>query len=321
VTHPRVREWLGNDENFVRKRAPDVRREFLSWLDGRPDGRPFFAFLNYYDAHGPYEPPEPYRSRLAAGTPRGGLSPLHRWNSDPFGPPPREAEIERERAAYEGSIASLDADLARLLAALDERGLRENTIVIIAADHGEEFGEHGVFDHGNSLYEESLHVPLLIRWPSRVPAGRVVETSASLVRLGATVTDLVGLGGTGVFPGASLVPLWGPAASPDTAGHVLSEVSHAPRLPDWFPVSKGDMASLMGTRWHYIRNGDGTEELYDLAGARMHDLVGLVGLVGASGSERGLSESEREATEALRALRSEMDARRPGLAPAGGSAP
>lgn len=275
VNHPRVRYWVGSDENFVRKSAAQVNDGFLRWLD-RPatDGRPFFAFLNYYDAHGPYQPPEPFRSALASGEPRSGLSPLHRWNSDPFGAPPTEVEIEQEREAYEASIAYLDSELGRLFAELERRELLANSVVIVVSDHGEEFGEHGVFDHGNSLYLEGLHVPLVIRYPEAVPAGQVIDGPVALTDLAATVLDLTDLDGTGLFPGRSLAAWWSEGAN--EPGPVLSEVSFAPGLPEWFPVSRGDMKSLVGARWHYIRNGDGVEELHDLI-SDPHEGVDVVG--------------------------------------------
>jgi arylsulfatase A-like enzyme len=274
---PLVRRLAGSDENFVRKTAADVNQSFLSWLDARADSsRPFFAFLNYYDAHAPYMPPEPYRSAFATGSPRGGVSPLHRWNSDPFGPVPPPDVIRMEREAYEGAIAYLDAEIGRLVDRLAGDGMLENTLVIITSDHGEEFGEHAVFDHGNSLYMEGLHVPLAMRFAD-LPPGAVVERPVSLRDLPATVVDLLGLADDSPFPGQTLVAEWD-ARRPEVSRTVLSEVTLAPRLPDWFPVSQGDMQSLVSGRWHFISGGTG-EELYDIASdlAEMDDLTGRAG--------------------------------------------
>lgn len=253
---------LGRDENLVRKDAATVNRQFLDWLEGQDD-RPFFAFLNYYDAHGPYQPPEPYRSQFAAGEPRGPVSPLHRWLEDPFTDVPDDTAVLREERAYEAAIAALDAEIGRLLEALAERGALDNTILIITSDHGEEFGEYGAYDHGNSMYIDGLHVPLIIRWPGRLPAGGRIGAPVSLRSIPATIAALLGLDDT--FPGASLVDSsdW----SADLSGQppVVAEVEQGIRLPDWFPVSRGDMASLTDEDWHLIRNGDGRLELYPLA--------------------------------------------------------
>ena len=256
------RDLLGTDENFVRKTAADINAEFLDWLSGRDDERPFFAFLNYYDAHAPYMPPEPFRSRFADGAPRGAISPLHRWNSDPFGPPPPPAVIEQERDAYEAAIAWLDDEIGALLRELERRDMFDNTIVVVTSDHGEEFGEHGLFDHGNSMYLENLHVPLIVAYPAALSGGIRVETAVSLTGLPQMIVRLAGFADDDAFPDARLAHVLAGAAT--ATSPALSDVTHATGLPDWFPVSRGDMVSLVTDRWHYIRNGDGIEELYDL---------------------------------------------------------
>ncbi|MFQ5745775.1 MAG: sulfatase-like hydrolase/transferase [Gemmatimonadota bacterium] len=267
-----LRRLVRTDENVARKGARQVGEEFLDWLP-REDGRPFFAFLNYFDAHGPYMPPEPFRSEFAGPDgPRGGMSPLHRWNGHPDGPPPPPDVIEKERRAYAGAIAYLDSELGRLFERLDEEGHLDHTLVVIASDHGEEFGEHGVFDHGNSLYLPGLRVPLLLVFPGRVPEGARVRTPVSLTDLPATILSLLDPSDTPRLPGRVLLPAApgglaasdGGAPPAGTNGAVLSEVSYAPRLPAWFPVSGGDMVSLVSGRFHYIRDGRGREELYDL---------------------------------------------------------
>lgn len=281
ITHPGVRTLVGSDENFVRKSAGDVNGAFLRWLDDGPTSRPYFAFLNYYDAHAPYMPPEPYRSRLATGDPRGGISPLHRWSADPFSPPPGAEDVAREREAYEGAIAYIDAEIGRLIDALRERGRLGRTVIVVTSDHGEEFGEHGLFDHGNSLYMDGLHVPLVIRLPTGAAAGEVVRRPVSLRSLAATLSDLAGLSPS-PFPGPSLREAWeGPwgeadRGKPPEHAPVLSEVSRASGLPDWFPVSRGDMRSIVLGDWHYIRHEDGAEQLYEtrMDPEERRDLVG-----------------------------------------------
>jgi arylsulfatase A-like enzyme len=110
-----------------------------------------------------------------------------------------------------------------------------------------------------------LHVPLLISFPSRVPAGRTVREPVTLRDLPATVVDLLQLEGGPRFPGASLARYWDSVREAGNAviDPPLSEVRGKPWKPKWFPVHKGDMQSLVDDRYHYIRNGDGREELYD----------------------------------------------------------
>ena len=261
----RVRTILQNDEHLNRKSAAHINDEFLSWLD-RKRNRPFFAFLNYYDAHGPYLPPAPY-DRMFGARAHGKLSPLHRWNWDParrHGDLSAQ-ELNEEIAAYDGALAYLDEQLDRLFKSLAERGMLENTVVIITADHGEEFGEHAVYDHGNSLYLPSVHVPLLISYPAGVPAGARISAPVTLRDVPATILDLAQVRDT-ALPGESLARFW--SAQEASENLIVSEVKHATGHPDWFPVSKGDMRGLVAAPYRYIRNGDGTEELYDIGADR-----------------------------------------------------
>ena len=166
--------------------------------------------------------------------------------------------------AYDGSIAYLDDQLGRLLERLEDRGTLENTIVIVTSDHGEEFGEHGTMFHGHSLYMPLLHVPLVISYPPRVPARRIYRP-VSLRDIPATILDLLRSADKSRVPGGSLVPSWSDGDDTGSGSAVLSEVKRNPRTPRSFPVHKGDMQSLVYGNMHYIRNGDGREELYDLA--------------------------------------------------------
>jgi len=261
-----VRRLWGSPEILGRKTAADVNRDFLEWLPTERS-RPFFAFLNYFDAHEPYLPPSPYD--LAFG-------PEHRQGNQPFMNLIRNAfridkwtmsehEARAERNAYEGAVAYVDDNIGQLLRVLEKRGLLDNTLIIITSDHGEQFGEHELFDHGNSLYLPLLHVPLLISFSGRVPSGRVVREPASLRNLAATVVDLIGLQGDSPFPGISLRGYWDGSLDFNRLGKnsLLSEVSPGYPRPAWYPVSKGEMRSFVVDRYHYIVNGDGREELYD----------------------------------------------------------
>jgi len=149
-----------------------------------------------------------------------------------------------------------------------------NTIVIVTADHGEEFGEHGVFYHGNSLYQTVARVPLILNWNGHLPAGRTVDTPVSLRDLAATVMDLTGAESAQPFPGRSLGRFWkqerqaGPAT--DT---LLMKVSYSPRLPRGTPVSRGTMNAVQLGGYRLIVNGDGVEELYQFHDSlEQHDL-------------------------------------------------
>lgn len=224
------------------KRAPRVTDEFLAWQQADSQGsrseRPYFAFLNYFDAHKPHEPPEPWATKFVKVTPR-------------------------ELGRYEGEVALIDHEVGRLLDSLKGRGVLERTIVVITSDHGEHFGEHGLNGHGNSLYLPVLHAPLIIRYPRTVPAGVRVTESVSLRDLAATILDLSGAGTPHAFPGASLAGTWRQGDA-KARSEIVAELSKGIRTAPNLPVSRGSMRTLIDSSWHYIRNGDGREELYDL---------------------------------------------------------
>jgi arylsulfatase A-like enzyme len=255
-----LREFLRTDQVLNRIPAPAISSGFLGWIEQR-DRHPFFAFLNYLDAHGPYLPPAPF-DRQFAGVPRDGdLSPMRRFLVHPTRDLPPAKVVQAEIDQYDGALAYLDQQLGGLFAELERRGELENTIVVVTADHGEEFGEHGLFGHGNDLYRPAVHVPLVIRFPSAVPSGGEISTPVSLKDLAATVLDLAGYSADSVFPGRTLARLW--QDEPPDGEPLISEVSKGIRTPAWYPVSLGDMASVVIDGHRYIRNGDGREELYD----------------------------------------------------------
>lgn len=216
-----------------RKLATDVTGEFLRWQSS-VGNRPFMAFLNLYDAHLPYDPPAPWDTKFSAAR-----TPLDR---------------------YDGGIAYMDATLGGLFTELRARGVLDRTLVIVTSDHGEGFGEHGLFDHGNSLYRTELHVPLLLRYPPRVAAGRRVSEAVTLRDLSATVLDATGgKPGTDSLPGVSwLALLDGRGGSSPVVAEVSAGINTAPHLP----VTRGAMKAIVSDSLHYIRNGDGVEEAY-----------------------------------------------------------
>jgi arylsulfatase A-like enzyme len=188
-----------------RKRAADVNRAFLAWLDHGSD-RPFFALLNYLDVHDPYITVAPYDTSFSARPARGDVinfqfQPHAFRRKATIG----TADVQAEIDAYDGCLRYLDSQLGALFAELERRGLDGETLTIITADHGESFGNHDLFGHGNSLYFETLHVPLVVIWPGHVPAGRRLPQVVGLDRLPATVEQLVEPSATRrVFPGRSL---------------------------------------------------------------------------------------------------------------------
>jgi arylsulfatase A-like enzyme len=257
-------KWIKNQS----RNAEGINRSFLGWLKRQEPPLPFFAFLNYLDAHEPFLAPREQLTHF-------GTSPKSRrdyellleyWDVNKLNLTRPEVTLAHD--AYDDCIAHLDRQVGLLLADLDRRGILENTVVIITSDHGEEFGEHGVFNHGYSLYMHEVHVPLLILSPA-APTGRVIADPVSLRDVPATVVDLLGLGTGSPFPGGSLASLWMPAApnGRPPISPALSEVSNSIELSPLRgkgPTQRGYAMSLVAGAQHYIRDSAQTEELYDL---------------------------------------------------------
>ena len=256
-----IRRLTGYQDLLNRKSAAELNHDFLTWIS-RNDQRPFFAFLNYFDAHEPFLPPSPFATTFGPnGRPKKNLIMAPEQNRNWT-----ENEIQLERDAYDGSIAYLDQQLGLLFDELQRRGKLANTLVIITSDHGEEFNEHNIMGHGYDVYLPTLHVPLLIQLPLRVPAGASVSDVVSLRDLPATVMDLLKLNDKPSFPGNSLARYWDASRNAKSGADdaSLSELDFAPNLPASYPLARGNMKSLVASPYHYIRNGDGSEELYNL---------------------------------------------------------
>ena len=272
-----VRRMVGSHDNLPRRTATEITDQFLGW-HADVDGRPFFAFLNYFDAHETYLPPPPFDRAFGEGPPPGSpavVQDVRRSLRRDWAQRPAD-EIRREVNMYDGAIAYLDAELDRLLATLQARGVLDDTLVIVTSDHGEQFGEHGLFLHGNSLYRPLLDVPLLLRFPASAPAARRVTARVTLRDIAATVLDLLGVTDPVGLPGVSLARHWTGARSNPTNNIAIAEVREAAWARTWapsYPAAKGDMASVTDDDYHYIRNGDGSEELYAIAdAAEQHNL-------------------------------------------------
>jgi arylsulfatase A-like enzyme len=296
-----LRRISGSDELLNRKTASHLRTDLVDWLDSRPS-RPFFAFVNFFDAHEPYEPPDDLRARFAPGYERSDVEHRHnllrgvnarrveRWTMTP-------EEIAGEVGLYEGAIAALDAELGRIVQELDVRGLLDSTLVIVTSDHGEQMGEHDLHGHLQSVYQPVTHVPLLVRLPGGASAARV-DRAVSLRDLPATVLDLIGADPT-QFPGTSLASLWSPPPNGDslalaesTASPAHAQLRRGQVDQPWYPIASGRaMHSFVVDGLHYICNPDATEELFDLRRDpdELDNLVGTPAADSAIASFRTLS--------------------------------
>ena len=256
-----------------RKDAASIRRALLNWLaDRREPDRPFFAFLNLLDAHDPYRLPDgvPYRFMNYTAT-SDEFRAIELWRGLDKTKLPRSV-IAMARDFYDDCLLYIDEQLGILFDELQRRGVLEKTLIVVTSDHGEGLGEHGLFDHGESLYRTEIRVPLVIVPPSGLQTSAVVDEPVSLRDLPATIVDLVGQGTGSPFPGASLTRFWGESGSKGVRSArvddpVISELTAPnPARPNQgrSPAAQGPLVSLAKGDFVYIRNeGDGREQLFN----------------------------------------------------------
>lgn len=162
-----LQRFLEGPDSYQRPDSEATVEEVIRWMRERPEER-FFAYVHLLPPHSPYDPPEPFAGRLDseyAGTVHGSVNTLAKLAG--FQQAITLRDLEHLRLEYQENLAFADHLVGRLVEGLEGRGLLERTIVIVASDHGEAFREHGMLLHGTALYEEQIHVPLVIRFPAR----------------------------------------------------------------------------------------------------------------------------------------------------------
>jgi arylsulfatase A-like enzyme len=199
---------FSNQLNGYQLRSQDVRRPLLDHLlHRRHPERPLFAYLHTVDPHAPYAPTgrdrrfaEERPGRLPDSQYRPSTFMIEELGEDP-------AEVDHLRALYQGEVAHADRQLGRFLDMLRHLDLYDGSLVVVLSDHGEEFGEHGGFDHGRTVYEEMVRVPLIVKYPHGRWAGTVVDRRVSTVDLVPSILRAVGAdAGGAAFDGESLLP-------------------------------------------------------------------------------------------------------------------
>jgi arylsulfatase A-like enzyme/Flp pilus assembly protein TadD len=213
----------------LERRAEEVANHAMGWLSHHQQ-TPFFMWLHFYDAHEPYDPPEPFKSHYA---------------SEP----------------YDGEIAYTDSVVGSVLEVLERHGLFENTVIAVAADHGEAFGEHGERWHGVFLYDETIHVPLLLKLPGEKFAGKRVEARVALADIAPSLLQAARVTIPSTMQGQSLFPL---IDTPKSAGReskppdraIYSESDYAHRAFGW-----SELRSWRVQKYLYVQAPK--KELYD----------------------------------------------------------
>ena len=282
----------GANLGSVQRAGPETIAHALEWLDERRDGSrdeplaeavpsngrdgetrgtteqpPFFLWLHLFDPHDPYEPPEPFRSQY-------------------------------EGRPYDGEVAYTDSLIGDFRNALEQRGLFDEAIVVLTADHGEGLGDHGESHHGFFVYDSTVHVPLIVRLPGGVEGSRVVAEAVSHVDIAPTLTELADLDGGGVVQGRSLLLSMAGMDDPAAERGVYAESFYALDHYGWAPLR-----SLRTADYKYIETPD--PELYAL----LEDPRELVNVLL---EQRGVS---RELRRAVLDLAAELDNAAPEATP------
>ncbi len=206
--------------NILVRRAGTTTDAALRWLDEHKE-KHFFLFVHYFDPHLTYDPPQPFRERFADAQDAHSNNYLFGINKEMIkfrrGRIKLDSElIKRLEKLHNGEVAYVDHEVGKLLNGISQRGLDNNTTIVLTSDHGEEFGDHGGFEHGHTLYDELLHIPLIIRTPGISPkrgegsanaVGMAVTTTVRLIDIAPTLCELVGIDPDPAFLGKSLVML------------------------------------------------------------------------------------------------------------------
>jgi len=246
--------WEGHDVDEAFDQRGDVTtRSVTRSLWERDRERPFFVFVHYFDPHSPYEPPPGYEQKFEL--PKAGEAGSVRARTD----------WRRMVRSYDGEIAFVDNEIGRLLEVLDREGLREDTLVVVTADHGEGLMDHRFMLHGIDVYQESVLVPLVLRWPGTIAAGQLYSSPVELVDLKATILDLAGIGPKSVDQGNSLAPVLRGEGSLDSKRPVfLYRRPFADTYADGVHVN-GDQHAIRVGKWKLIiGEKEHRRELYDL---------------------------------------------------------
>lgn len=236
--HPDETGRTPKAENLNEVTIPELKRL-------AKDGQPFFLFLRHMDPHSPYLPPRPFERIFYDGDEfdpnNKSMEPVYAFK--PFADfikswvPEGVTDHEYVTAQYDGAIAYMDACIQNIFATVESLGIEEETIVIITSDHGETLYEHDCYFDHHGLYENTLSVPLIIKFPGKVPAGKRVSDMTLIQDIMPTILELAGIDAGIDFDGRSLVPLIEGRPLPRETEMYITECTwmrkHGWRTPEW----------------------------------------------------------------------------------------
>lgn len=260
-----------------------IAEECIDFLREERD-KPFYFMANFFDPHHPFGAPEPFRALYDADRLAGPVSAPDELATKPAvqaeyhlksygGHAPgfaeySDEELKEARAGYYAMVSMIDAEVGRILEALRERGLADDTLVIFTSDHGELLGDHRLMLKGPMLYDALVRVPLLVSWPGRIAAGQVRSELVQMIDITATLLDLAGAAAAQPTQGESLMPMLLGEGSGGWRGWALAEYrdsGHGATPPVHTTMLRaGDLKLVV---WHGAPTTDRAHdgELYDLA--------------------------------------------------------
>lgn len=265
VTHVYLSRAYGFGEGFDRHhylpetRAGEVTSEAISFLESRGD-RDFFLFLHYYDPHWHYDPPPPYDTAFDPAY-HGSVDGIW-WNFkdlDAASIDPRD--LHHIEALYDGEILYTDRQLERLFQEMKRLGVYDDSLVVVTSDHGEEFLDHGMWEHQKTLYEEQLRIPLIMKLPGGAKGPRRVQGQVSLIDVAPTILDLLGIASPATYQGQSLLSSMDRGKS-EVRERAWAETEHTLDGSHKFALRRGSG----GKKVIFTVKGDADAiELYDLS--------------------------------------------------------
>jgi arylsulfatase A-like enzyme len=234
----------------------DMNQRIKDFLENNQN-KPFFIYIHTMDTHIPYLPPSKYIRNFLDNYRRGYTNDyyLQRTNKMERSGSHWDKALTNLIARYDGSILYLDEYIGKLWTHIEKLHLQEKTLLIITADHGDEHNEHGKLFHGDDLYEETIHVPLIFYHSNVLPQGKVITQLVGHIDIMPTILDILNLSGDKDMKGLSLLPIIRDQSQSLSRDFILSQAN--------------DKVAIMNDKWKYIANLDNNQnikgiEFYDL---------------------------------------------------------
>ncbi len=249
--------------------TPWINEKAISWLK-KNRTNPFFLYLHYYDVHTPYLPPPPYNEIFWPGGIDGETKNFvinffgrGRWGDLNSSTDPKGRIFDYILSQYDGEIRYVDEHIKTLLEELERLDLSKNTLVILTADHGEEFKDHGNFFHGNSLYDELIHVPLIMRLPEIIPKHRVIPNLIRHIDIMPTILDILNIRNNNPMQGVSFLSLFVGKNQPEldvfSEGYFRGKHLIGVRTDKWKLIESDDFGAVLSSTQLYDLKEDPKE--------------------------------------------------------------